>query len=761
MAPVTEESSTQGVATTALPTANFVCYCHRMSIQPRDPRRRYWVQSTKPELEGKLGTTFSLSNGTLGLRGAHEECPDWGRPEFYVAGTYTAGPPSLLGFHDPDHILTHPDRMTPEALADAVDTGIHTLPNLPFPVALKIAVADTPFAFDTHKVLSAERLLELDNAILRRTLVFRDGGGRRTRVDSERFVSMANSNLVCLRAVVRRLNHDAPVSVEGYLHEQVTNTNDVRLWTAGGRLAADDLRGMECITNGSQTTIVIVQCECVDATSDGITVELFAVAGVMPLAEAQRKAEAARNRGFEHCASEHRNACESELRSASVEFDGSPATVQGFNFGQMHMHMALSPIAEQTGIPIKGLTGHGYRFLTFWDMDFHMFPYYLMTKPHRARKLLEYRYNQLPRYRENARRWGAKGAQVPWETNTRGDEETAPWLCLQEREIHISADATYMFMRYAEITGDSSVIFDMGAEFAFETARFYASRLKWNGTENRYDLPDVGCPDQYHTFADNNVFISLMAQWNLAYAADLFAQPDYQEIAGRIGVDHQEAATWREMVEKLFIIEPNADGIIEEYDGFFDLDADLGGICETYCNHSQAVKQPDVLAAFIPFEARYSCELRRKNWHYYNARTLHGSSLSLPGMAYAAARCGLNDEALYNLHESCRMDLDDVNLDTERGVHVSGGAVEWCTVVHGFGGLDASAEGLTIRPNLPRQWSRLAFTVHWHYQRVDIEITREQVTITVGDDLPCAVPVRIGDGDWREVDAGTRYDLAE
>lgn len=726
-----------------------------MTIEPRDPRSRYWVQSTRPELEGRLGSTFSLSNGMLGLRGAHEECPAWGRPEFYVAGTYATGPAKLLGFHDPDHILTHPDRMTPEALAAATHNSIQTLPNLPFPIALQVVVAGQRFAFDTHKVLSAERLLEIDRAQVRRTLVFRDPAGRRTRIDSRRFVSMADPHLVCLRARVRRLNHNEPVALAGILHEAVTNTQNVSLWSPGQRLGAEGLRGLECLTAGTGLSIAIVQCERVISTPEELAIELFAIAGVMPLAEAQRRAEAARGHGFAACAADHETAYRKISRGARVEFDANAATVQGFNFSQMHLHMAIGPLAGQTGVPIKGLTGHGYRFLNFWDMDFHMFPYYLMTHPRQARQLLEYRYRQLPQYRENARRWGAKGAQVPWETNTRGQEETAPWLCLQEREIHISADAAYMFHRYAEVTGDRAVIRDMGAEFAFETARFYASRLKWNPAAARYELPDIGCPDQYHTFADNNVFISLMAHWNLAWAAELFAQPDTAAAAARVGVDAAEAATWREMAEKLFIHSPDADGIIEQCDGFFGLDPDLDGICETYCRHSQAVKQPDVLAAFIPFEARYSREIRRRNWHYYNARTLHGSSLSLPGMAYAAARCGLNDEALYNLHQSCRMDLDDVNLDTERGIHVSGGAVQWCTVVHGFGGLDASAEGLTLRPNLPRQWNCLAFRVHWHFQPVDVEITRDAVTVTIGTDQPCAVPVRFGDGDWTPLAPGT------
>ena len=73
-----------------------------MGIKTRKTEYNYWVQSTKKELEGKLGTTFSLSNGMLGLRGSHEECPEWGRPEFYLAGSYAQGPSDLLGFHDAD-----------------------------------------------------------------------------------------------------------------------------------------------------------------------------------------------------------------------------------------------------------------------------------------------------------------------------------------------------------------------------------------------------------------------------------------------------------------------------------------------------------------------------------------------------------------------------------------------------------------------------------------------------------------------------------
>jgi len=51
------------------------------------------------------------------------------------------------------------------------------------------------------------------------------------------------------------------------------------------------------------------------------------------------------------------------------------------------------------------------------------------------------------------------------------------------------------------------------------------SRIKWHAEHRRYELPDIGCPDQYHTFADNNVFISMMARWNVEYAIGLARRP--------------------------------------------------------------------------------------------------------------------------------------------------------------------------------------------------------------------------------------------
>ena len=123
-----------------------------------------------------------------------------------------------------------------------------------------------------------------------------------------------------------------------------------------------------------------------------------------------------------------------------------------------------------------------------------------------------------------------------------------------------------MFKLYDEATGEREVMHTMGAEFIFETARFYSSRISFNPDRNRYELRDIGCPDQYHTFADNNVFISRMAQWNLEYAVSLCDSDNYQNIIKKIILDPDEINLWKKQAAGLFIIKPDESGIIEEFD---------------------------------------------------------------------------------------------------------------------------------------------------------------------------------------------------
>lgn len=709
------------------------------SVQARDFSKQYWIESSSPALEGRLATVFALANGHLGVRGTLEEMPGWASPGFYVAGTFSKAPQSLIPIHSPDHILTHPERVKPEHHAEWEAMGMTTMPNLPNPVAVKLAIGGVAVELEAVSILACERILHMEEARVTRRLVIRDTGGHRVVIDSERFASWNNGKLLCFRYEVTP-DDEVAVEVAPYIDTTVSNARNTRLFTVEEEKAEAGLNAVT-VSIPQPNRVAIAQAYTVRQEGRTTVLEVFASAEAGELAVPERIAHAAQAAGYAACREAHLAAVRFAAMRGGVDLHAGVLAEQGFRFGQLHLEMAFPYDRPDLGVPIKGLTGEGYRFMVFWDMDFHMFHYYLLTNPTQAKNHIRYRYNLLDAARANAKAWGYQGAQVPWETGTTGEEETAPWLNLQDGELHISADAAYCVKLYDDLTGDSSVLIDYGAELVFETARFYASRVTWNAEANRYEMCDIGCPDQYHTFADNNIFISRMAQWNLAYAAELAGDPRLHEVRAKIGLADVEVAQFCSIATQFYIIEPNEEGIIEEFPGFFERSTDLRGISEMFCEHTQAVKQPDVLAIFLPFEKDYSEEIQRKNWFFYEARTLHGSSLSLPGMALAAAKCGLLDQAVDYFQRAARMDLDDVNLNTALGVHLAGYGVMWETLVYGFGGLTPSRDGLHFTPRLPLQWGRLSYGIYWHGAHVRVDLNHGQLVLSADAFNPCAVPV--------------------
>jgi kojibiose phosphorylase len=705
----------------------------------RDTRYQHWITTTDPTLEPRWATQFALSNGFLGLRGSHEEMPGWGSPGFFVSGTYCNAPQKIVPIHPPDHILTHPERIKPEHHAEY--TMLRTMPNLPNPVAVRVTIGGEALDLATASLASCERMLEIREARMWRRLVIRDSAWRRTIIDSERFVSWADINLVCFRYQLTPDAHDAALTVAPFINTDVTNAQRVKLFEIA---QADETPGLNVViaTVASKNgEIAIAQAYSVSREGAALVLDVVAAASLAGRDDAVARAQAGLAQGYDALRAAHLAAVQAAFARSHFDIDADPASIQGLHFGHLHLESAFDRESSEVSVPIKGLTGEGYRFMVFWDTDFHLFPYYLLTDPQHARHMLEYRYRQLDAYRQFAASWGYKGAQIPWETGLTGEEETAQWLCLQEREIHISADTALAIKHYDEWANDPSLLVDFGAEIVLETARFYASRAQWVEAHARYEILDIGCPDQYHTFADNNAFISHMARLNMDYALELAADPRLVETCARIGLTAEELAAMRTVAEGLYCPEPGDDGIIPEFDGMETLSTDLRGISERFCSHTQAIKQPDSLILFNVFPGRYDLEIQQANWHYCAARTIHGSSLSLPGMALAAAQCDLLDEALPYFQRSTRMDLDDVNGDTRLGVHLAGYAVLWETVVFGFGGLRLTRDAITLAPRLPRLWGGLTFTITWHAQRFTVKVDHDGTQISADAANTQSIPI--------------------
>ncbi len=708
--------------------------------------------------EARWSSQFFLGNGSLGLRGHHEDMHVPATAGFYVAGTYTYAPAELVPLHSPDHILVHPQRL--EEYKDGTkDPQLYTLPNLPNPFTVTIKINDLVSNPAEGELLTIERALHMDEARLTRRLVFRDSLKRRCIADSERWISWHNRQIIGWRYEMQCDDPTAAIEVIPSFNTAVSNVRDIRLFQILEKNTQSNNRHLTVETADGKNVVRMAMGWNTSKQDGCVIVETIVAVSHPHEADPQTIVKDALARGYKTLRNEHIEQVKQTLRDHTLEIGSDPLTAEGLRHGQLHLEMGLCHDNPNVSIPIKGLTGEGYRFMVFWDTDFHMFPYYLYTNPRQARNLILYRYNLLDAARANAKAWGYKGAQIPWETGSSGKEETAPWLNLQDRELHISADTAYAIMLYDRITDDHAFLEQYGAEVVFETARFFASRVTWNEEKKRFEMLGIGCPDQYHTWADNNPFISRMARWNIAYASEIASDP--RTIAARqlIGLNEKEIAEFRKIADHFYIIPPDVNGVIEEFDGYFQLDPDIRGVHEKFCSHTMAVKQPDVVASFHLFPDDYPQEVRQNTWRFYAERTLHGSSLSLPGMALAAAVSDLIPESVPFFQKGSRLDLDDVNGNTSIGMHISAYAVLWEAAVFGYLGLDAQSEGIRLNPRIPASWSFIEAPIRWKGQLLRIRADHNGLTVTSEMGNTRAIPIARPDEAFHELQPGKEISL--
>ncbi len=139
---------------------------------------------------------------------------------------------------------------------------------------------------------------------------------------------------------------------------------------------------------------------------------------------------------------------------------------------------------------------------------------------------------------------------------------------------------------------------------------------------------------------------------------------------------------------------------------------------------SQVVKQADVVAllALLPEE----CDTRtaQRNFHFYEPRCGHGSSLSKGMHAVAAARLGETDLAMRYFQATAATDLSDTSDGSSGGVRIAALGGLWQAAVFGFCGLSLGADALALDPRLPPDWRTLRFQTHWRGRLVGIGIDR-------------------------------------
>lgn len=668
---------------------------------------------------------------------------------------------------------------------DEVPVSFTELANVPDWMALDIRLNGTRFRMDQGQLLEYHRALDLRSGLVMRGVRWESAAGERTRLQFERILSRANRNVAAIRVQILPENWSGSIEIRGGIQGHVHNKGVVH-WRDAGQGEQDGAVWLTSQTVESGVGLTVAShLQRADGPADvdywdtpgqptqrlRSTMgegETFTATKLVALADSRREDDthaaafaslgAARALPFDQLLKENRANWAGVWKNSDVEIDGDAEAQLAIRYNIYQM-LSVGPQEEGDDVSIgaKTMSGFGYRGHVFWDTELFMLPLFTFTQPDIARNLLLYRYRRLNPARAKARANDFEGAQFPWESAEVGDEVTPTWVShwadrtrlvrvwTGDIEIHITADIAFAVMQYWWATGDNDFVRDYGAEMILDGATFWASRAEWNEAEGRYEYTDVIGPDEYHDHVDNNIFTNAMAKWHLETALELLDWLDANtlekaaELRASLDLNTERLAKWRDVIEKVWLLEDAETGLMEQFQGYFGLDdpnlADYEPRTRSMheilgiegANEAQVIKQPDVLMLLFLMRDRVTPEQIRVNWNYYDPRTDHtyGSSLGPSITAIMACEMGDPDLAYEHFMRAARADLFDVRGNAADGIHAASAGGLWQAATMGFGGLTLSPTGWTVEGHLPSHWSRLAFSFLYQGERQWVELIPE------------------------------------
>ncbi|KJH70523.1 beta-phosphoglucomutase [Aliterella atlantica] len=703
-------------------------------------------------------TMFALGNGYLSTRGTFEEGYPGENATTFIHGVY-----------------------------DDVPVVYTELVNCPNWLPLKIAVDGEVFSLDRGEVLEYKRQLDLRWGILSRDVVWRSPKGQTLHLRFDRLTSMAEEHVLIVRCQITPIDFageieviasiDTNVDNQGVKHWEHLNAGDTdnSAWLQLGCLKSKIELGMAtqltCSENAIATSANVNGNPTLSAkysAQTGRTVTVEKIVTVFTSRQVSHPAQVAQERlvslpSYTTLLAAHGAVWDALWRDCDVVIEGDSTAQLAIRYNLFQLLIAAPRHEDRVSIPAKTLTGYAYRGHVFWDTEIFIVPFLTLTQPQIARNLLSYRYYNLDGARRKAHEAGYEGAMYPWESASTGDEVTPRWVTgadghpvriwCGDIELHITTDVAYGVWQYWQATGDDEWMQQQGAEIILDTAVFWGSRAEWNSDRQCYEIRDVIGPDENHEHVDNNTFTNRMVQWHMETAIavlDWLRQHHPAKataLTAQLDLTGDRLQRWSHIAQHLLILHNPETGIIEQYEGFFNLiDVDLSeyegrtksmqailGIEET--NQRQILKQPDVLMLLYmlrqsplktPWANREDLQLLRANWDYYTPRTDHTYGSSLGPAIHAILACDLDqsDEAYEHFMRAALVDLKDVRGNAHEGIHAASTGGSWQAVVFGFGGVRLTETGPIVdTPHLPPGWTRLNFKLHWQKQCYEFDIS--------------------------------------
>jgi maltose phosphorylase len=432
-----------------------------------------------------------------------------------------------------------------------------------------------------------------------------------------------------------------------------------------------------------------------------------------------------------------------------ITITGDAAAQQGIRFNMFQLHQTYTGEDQRLNIGPKGFTGEKYGGSTYWDTEAYCMAFYLATAPQTvARNLLIYRHKHLQKAIENAAKLGFdQGAALYPMVTMNGEECHNEWEITFE-EIHRNGAIAHAIYNYTNYTNDHEYLAEYGLDVLIGIARFWAQRVNYSTEKQQYVMLGVTGPNEYENNVNNNWYTNYLAAWCLRYTQESldFVEKTNPEALAKIikqnNFDKKETQKWADIVAKMYYPKNEKLGILLQQDGYMDkeqtLVKDLAAHHRPIHEHwswdrilrSCFIKQADVLQGLYLFEDDFDHETHRRNYDFYEPRTVHESSLSPCVHSILAAKLGDHARAYQFYLRTARLDLDDYNNDTCDGLHITSMAGSWLSVVQGFGGMRVRNGSLHFAPFIPAQWQSYTFKIGFRGSILDIKIQQTATTIS-------------------------------
>ena len=630
------------------------------------------------------------------------------------------------------------------------------------------------------------RELNMEEGWLKRSFTARLTSGKIVRVESLRFISIANDDIGAIRYSVTPVNFNGEMVVTPYVDGNVHNEDanwEEQFWVPvkakakrrSGYVVCETKKTAYQVATGYRFGItqddeeVEIESARIDhesyagsevtlKVSEGQETVIYKYAAVISSLNhdkedlydvCKERTRDAYDTGFDALLDEHIHTWAKKWEESDIIIEGDVAAQQGIRFNIFHLNQTYTGEDERLNIGPKGFTGEKYGGSTYWDTEAYCLPFYLATAPQDvARNLLIYRYRHLEKAIENAQKLGFyNGAALYPMVTMNGEESHNEWEITFE-EIHRNGAIAYAIYNYIRFTGDYGYLAEYGLEVLIAIARFWAQRVHLSPARGQYVMLGVTGPNEYENNVNNNWYTNYIACWCMNYCKDALdhvrdASPeDYERIVRKSGFDSEvETARWQEICTNMYFPRDEERGIFLQQDNY--LDKEQITVAELDDRHkplnqnwswdrilrSCFIKQADTLQGFYFFEEHFDKEELRRNFEFYEPRTVHESSLSPCVHVVLAAVLGMEEKAYEMYLRTARLDLDDYNNDTEDGLHITSMAGTWMSVVEGFGGMRVRDGHLHLSPMIPEQWTSYSFRIGFRDTLLKVTVRQDSIAV--------------------------------